>query len=122
VRKVVVDNRPDQFVRVFSRPLVQLDAQFDRSVGGEFLRPAYDEFFRVVVEVLFNERRRVHRLKRLLMSRSFSLIVCGCSWSGMVCSGNEKWLQNLALSGSTLKLYKLNPIATDHHAAVDLTS
>src|ERR1035437_1141525 len=64
--KVVVDGRPDQFFGVFGRPLVQVDAQFDRSIMGELLGPAYDEFFRVVVEILFNEGRRVHRIEELV--------------------------------------------------------
>jgi hypothetical protein len=36
--KVIVDRCPDQFFGVFVRPLVQVNAQFDRSVMGEFLR------------------------------------------------------------------------------------
>src|SRR5208337_973127 len=63
--KVVVDGRPDQFFGVFGWPLVQVDTQMDRSVRGEFLGPAYDEFFCVVVEILFNKRRRVHRIEQL---------------------------------------------------------
>src|ERR1035441_4065118 len=47
VIKMVTDGRPDQFFGVFGRPLVQVDAQFDRSFRGEFLGPAHDEFFRV---------------------------------------------------------------------------
>ncbi len=50
---------------VFSRPLVQINTQFEWSVRGEFLGPAYDEFFCVVVQILRNERRRVHRIEKL---------------------------------------------------------
>jgi len=38
---------------------------------GEFLGPAYDEFFRVVVEILFNEWRRVHRIEELVHVAQF---------------------------------------------------
>jgi len=58
VSKVVVDGRRHQFFGVFGRPLVQVDTQFDRSVRRELLGPTYDEFFRIV-EILFNEQRRV---------------------------------------------------------------
>jgi len=71
VSKVVVDGHPDQFFGVFGRPLVQVDAQFERSVKGEFLSPAHDEFFRIVVEILFNERRRVHRIEELVHVAQF---------------------------------------------------
>jgi hypothetical protein len=66
VRKVVVDGLRDQFFRIFGRPLVQEDTQFDWSVRGEFLGPTHNEFFRVVVEILFDERRRVHRIEELI--------------------------------------------------------
>jgi len=68
---MVVNRRPDQFLGIFGRPLVQVDTQFDCSVRREFLRPAYDEFFRVVVEILFNERRRVHRIEELVQVAQF---------------------------------------------------
>ena len=71
VSKMVVNRRPDQFFGVFRRPLVQVDTQFYRSGRGEFLGPAYDEFFRVLVEVLFNERRRVHRIEELVHVAQF---------------------------------------------------
>src|ERR1019366_931512 len=71
VSKMVADGRPDQLFGVFGRPLVQVNAQFERSVRGEFLGPAYDEFFRVVVEILFNERRRVHRIEELVHVAQF---------------------------------------------------
>ena len=38
-----MDGRPDQFLGIFGRPLVQVDAQFERSLRGKFLGPAYDE-------------------------------------------------------------------------------
>ena len=66
VSKMVVDGRSDQFFGVVGRPLVQMDTQFDGCVLGKFLGPAYDEFFRVVVKILFNERRRVHRIEKLI--------------------------------------------------------
>src|ERR1019366_10814488 len=64
--KMVVDCRPDQFLRVFGWPLIQVDTQFDQSVRRKFLRPAYDEFLRVVVEIFFDEWRRVHRIEELV--------------------------------------------------------
>ena len=69
--KVVVDGRPDQFFGVVGRPLVQVDAQFERSFRREFLGPAHDEFLRVVVEILFNERRRIHRIEQLVQVMRF---------------------------------------------------
>ena len=69
--KVVVDGRPDQFFGIFGRPPVQVDAQFDRSLRGELLRPTYDEFFRVVVEILFNEWRGIHRVEKLVYVPQF---------------------------------------------------
>src|SRR5664279_3837412 len=69
--EMVVDGRPDHFLGVFGRPLLQVDSQFDCSVRREFLRPAHDEFFRIVVEVFFNERRRVHRIEELARVAEF---------------------------------------------------
>jgi len=51
--------------------LAQVDTQFDRSVRRKFLGPAYDELLRVVVEILFNERRRVHRIEELVRIAQF---------------------------------------------------
>jgi hypothetical protein len=66
VSKIVVDGCPDQFLGVLGRPLVQVDAQFDRSLRWKLLGPTYDELFRVFVEILFNERRRVHGIEELV--------------------------------------------------------
>ena len=71
VGKMVVDGRPDHLLGVSVRPLIQVDTQFDCGVRREFLRPAHDEFFRIVVEVFFNERRRVHRIEELVCVAQF---------------------------------------------------
>ena len=44
---------------------------------GEYLGPAYDGFFRVVVEILSMNGEGSIELKRWFMSRSFRLMVCG---------------------------------------------
>src|ERR1019366_9696005 len=69
--KMVVDGRPDHFLGVFGWPLIQVDMQFDQSVRRKFLRPAYDEFFRVVVEIFFDKWRRVHRIEELVCVAQF---------------------------------------------------
>jgi hypothetical protein len=71
VNKVVADGRPNQFFGVFGGPLLQVDAQFERSLSRKLLRPAYDEFFRIVIEVLFNEGGRVHRIEELVHIAQF---------------------------------------------------
>ena len=35
---------------------------------GKFLRPTDDEFFRIVIEVLFVKRRWIHRIEQLFDS------------------------------------------------------
>jgi hypothetical protein len=66
-----VDGRPDHCLGIFGRPLIQVDTQFDRSVRREFLSPTDDEFFCVVIQILFNERRRVHRIEELVRIAQF---------------------------------------------------
>ena len=55
--KVVVDRRLDQFFGIFGWPLVQVDAQFERSFG-EKSWAQLTMILRVVVDILFNERRK----------------------------------------------------------------
>src|ERR1035441_4386643 len=98
VIKMVADGRPDQFFGVFGRPLVQVDAQFDRSFRGEFLGPAHDEFFRVVVEILSMNGEGSIELKSWFMSRSFRLMVWGCARSAATVSSNEKCIGRSLLS------------------------
>ena len=43
-----MDGCPDQFFGVFGRPLVQVNAQFERSVRGEFLVQVTVERVRVI--------------------------------------------------------------------------
>jgi hypothetical protein len=65
VSKVVVDGNLDQFRWVFLRPLLQVDPQADWCVKREFPGPTYYEFFSVIVQILFDEGRGIHRIEEL---------------------------------------------------------
>jgi len=65
VREVIVDGLADQFRRILFGPSLQINAQIQPGMGRKFFRPAHNEFFRFVVQILFDERGRVHRVEEL---------------------------------------------------------
>jgi hypothetical protein len=61
IRKVVVHRRFNQSLRVaVRRKLVHMHEQRNRVATRKFLHPTDDEFFRVIIEVLLLEGRRIH--------------------------------------------------------------
>src|SRR5215469_5130077 len=60
-----MDGLLDHAFGILTRPVLQMDAQLERFVDRKLARPAHDEVLRVIVEVLFKERRRVHRVEQL---------------------------------------------------------
>src|SRR6516165_5548120 len=65
--KVIVHSRLNELLCVaMRRKLVHVDDQRDRIATRKFLRPANDEFFRVVIEVPLMKRRWVHGIEELV--------------------------------------------------------
>lgn len=57
--------------------LIYMDAQGQRIAEVIFLGPTDNELFRVVIEILFVERRRIHRIKKLLYPIDVNLDAMG---------------------------------------------
>jgi hypothetical protein len=73
------------------------------------LRPAHDEFFRIVVEVFFNERRRVHRIEelaRIAQFQAYGVRVCPVLRGGV--RERKTHTRFSAIKGSSVKMRLAN--------------
>jgi hypothetical protein len=69
IGKVMMHGGFNQLLRIAVRTnLVHMDDQRDWIAAWKFLCPTNNEFFRVIIEVLLLERRRIHRVEELLDS------------------------------------------------------